>query len=763
MGSKKGKKRKKGKNAEYLNNKKNIEERGYHEAKKDIKDNGYPGATEDIADGGYLDEEDAEDIGYFDEEDVEDGDSGYLDEEDVEGGDSGYLDEEDAEDGDGGYLDEEDAEDGDGGYLDEEDAEDGDSGYLDEEDAEDGDGGYLDEEDVEDAGYLDEEDVEDNGYLDDDYDEFEDSADGGYDEMKGKITEDYGKAEDKTDETGDEMEAVTKNTDDDVIEQETDEEAGRRKRRRHKRIVMTLLSFLTLAVAFIAGSIYYISSLAYGVCRVEAGVGVSASDFMKNSDENAFFTVNSQPFDIAEPGEYKVKVKSGLFIHWCKLIIEDTIAPQATPVNVVLELGENCDADMFVTDVSDATQTKASYVEIPDFSKAGSQIVRVTLTDKGNNQSIYDVELFISPVFTDVMVEAGSEAPAIESFVIAADDVSFVTPIDNLDYTKVGDYEVSINADGQDYKSMLHVIDTTAPEVEVQNLERYALAPVSADDFTVSINDITQVSAAFAVEPDLSRIGTQDLEIVYTDEGNNDIVKQVELTLIEDTEPPVIEGAVDLEISIGDSVSYRKDVTVTDNCPDGLLMTVDTSQVDLNREGIYPVTYTATDLAGNICEVTVNLIVAPKVYDINEVYAAADAVLAKIITPEMTQLEQARAIFDYVTKHVGYINDSAKEDWVRGAYEGLIYGKGDCYVYACTSKVLLTRAGIVNMDIEKIPAKTLHYWNLVDIGGGWYHFDTTPRKDHPVIFMWSDAQLMDYSEKHNKSHNYDHSLYPVVN
>ncbi|MCM1264551.1 MAG: hypothetical protein NC313_17710, partial [Butyrivibrio sp.] len=558
-------------------------------------------------------------------------------------------------------------------------------------------------------------------------------------------------------------ETKAENTDNDVIEAEDDEELSRRRRRRRKRIIVTTMSFLILIAAVTAGSLYYINSLAYSVCRVEAGVEVSASDFMRNSDKNAFFTSNSQPFNISEPGEYNIKVKSGLFEHWCKLIIEDTIAPQATPVNVALELGESCEADMFVTEVSDATQTKIAYVESPDFSKAGSQSVKVMLTDKGNNQSIYEVELFISPVLADVTVEAGDKLPAVESFIIGADDVSFVTQVESIDYTKIGDYEILINADGQTYKSMLHIVDTTAPEVRVRNIEGYALLPVSADDFTISIDDVTQVSAAFVVEPDLSYIGTQDLEIVYTDEENNDVVKQVKLTLIEDTEPPVIEGAADLKIFIGDSVSYRKDVTVTDNCPDGLLMTVDTSQVDLNAEGIYPVIYTATDIAGNTAEVTVHLTVAPRVYDINEVYAAADAVLAKIITPEMTQLEQARAIFDYVVRHVGYISDSAKEDWVRGAYEGLVYGKGDCYVYACTSKVLLTRAGIANIDIEKIPSKSHHYWNLVNVGDGWYHFDTTPRKDHPVIFMWNDAQMMEYSDRHYKSHNYDHSLYPVVN
>lgn len=541
---------------------------------------------------------------------------------------------------------------------------------------------------------------------------------------------------------------------------ENPEEGGNRKR---SKIWLAALICLMLVIAFAAGGVYYIRSLAYKVCRVEAGVSVSPSDFLKEPDEKAFFTQNSQQFDITEPGEYKIEVKSGMFTHRCTLIITDTIAPQAETVQVILEMGEICEAESFVTGVTDATQVEVSYVETPDFTKAGSQSVSVALIDKGNNKTVLDSELFISQVLTDVTIEAGDKAPKLDSFIIEAKSSSFITKIESFDYSKVGDYEVLLSADGQTYKSTLHIIDTIPPEVEVQDIECYAFMPLGTEDFTVSVEDATEVNIAFKEEPDLSHIGAQDLEIVYTDGGNNEIVKQVKLTLIEDTEAPVIEGAVDLKAFIGDSVTYRKNVSVTDNCLEGLLMTVDTTAVNLNEEGVYPVTYNAKDLAGNVTSVTVNLTVTPRVYDINEVYAAADSVLARIITPEMSQLEQVRAIFDYIRSHVSYINHSEKDDWVRGAYEGLMYGKGDCFVYACMSKVLLTRAGIANIDIVKIPARTSHYWNLVNVGDGWYHFDTTPRKDHPVIFMWTEAQMMEYSGKHNNSHNYDHSLYPVVN
>ena len=143
----------------------------------------------------------------------------------------------------------------------------------------------------------------------------------------------------------------------------------------------------------------------------------------------------------------------------------------------------------------------------------------------------------------------------------------------------------------------------------------------------------------------------------------------------------------------------------------------------------------------------------------------ADDALATIIKTGMTNREKAQAIYKYIQSHVGYISFSEKGDYIRAAYEGLATGKGDCYVYASVAKVMLTRAGITNMDIERIPeGDSMHYWNLVDIGDGhgWYHFDTTPRKDKTKFFLWDDASIKAYSDAHNNCHNYDRSLYPDI-
>lgn len=540
----------------------------------------------------------------------------------------------------------------------------------------------------------------------------------------------------------------------------TERQDGKGKKRRGMILAgVAVLLLITLAV----GGWLYVDSLAYKLCRVEAGVAVAPSDFLKQADEGAFFTADSQPFSTAEPGEYQVKVKSGWFTHSCTLIVEDTIAPVGEAVPIRLELGENCGPEDFVKNISDATAVEISFAQEPDFARAGSQAVQVALTDRGDNRTVVESELFVSPVVEELTVEAGEMAPSVSRFLLEDMKGSFVTKVSSFDYHVPGDHQVVIQVDGTEYTSVLHIIDTIPPKARVQDVEGFAVLPRKAEDFVSEVEDATAVTAAFRQEPDLTHIGTQQVDIVLTDAGGNETVETARLILHEDSEPPVIEGAVDLVIYVGDGVSYRKNVTVEDNCPEGLRLTVDNSGVNLKEPGIYPVVYTAVDAAGNTASVTVQLTVIDRLYTIDEVNALADAVLEKIITPEMTDRDKALAIYNYIRRNVGYINHSEKGDWVRAAYEGLARRQGDCYVYASTAKALLTRAGIKNMDIAKIPTRREHYWNLVDVGDGWYHFDTTPRTDHTVFFLWTDADLMAYSAQHYNCHNYDRTLYPEIN
>lgn len=535
---------------------------------------------------------------------------------------------------------------------------------------------------------------------------------------------------------------------------------------------------LALIVGAAIGLYVYESGLVYSVVHVEAGISVDVADLLVKEDENAYFTGDSEAYDMSVPGEYHLKIHTGGFNHKCTLFVEDTTAPVVKAKEILdVEYGTTCEPEDFMENIEDATATTVSFVNQPDYNNMEEQHIGLTVTDLGNNVVTVQSVLRVSRVVTYLELEAGSDAPTARDFMISATDAvgTILTNLEEIDFVKVGEYPIQIEVEGVTYNSVIAVVDTIPPVFETKDIEGYALVKREAADFVVENEEWefavgnrlgdTEVTYTFETEPDVTKIGTQTLTIIGTDEGGNTCTRTANLTLKEDTEDPTITGG-DFTVYLGDSISYKSKVSIKDNCMDDLDVKVDTSKVNTAAEGTYPVTYTVTDAAGHSATLTVNMTIKEHTYDINELNEMADGIIANIITADMSQYDKAWAVFSYIRGHVGYVSESEKGDWVKAAYEGLNSGKGDCYVYASVSKLLLTRAGITNMDIERIPSgNSMHYWNLVDIGDGhgWYHFDTTPRKDHPTIFLWDDATIKEYSDNHNNCHNYDRTKYPVIN
>ncbi len=370
-------------------------------------------------------------------------------------------------------------------------------------------------------------------------------------------------------------------------------------------------------------------------------------------------------------------------------------------------------------------------------------------------------------VMEEVTIEAGESCPGAEAFLKWENkNASLVSEVnEGTVFHHVGDYDVIVRVYGRNVASVLHVRDTAAPEVVTRDVTIFGGENAEIEDFVADIRDATPFSVRFVREPDCVTAGVSTVLLEVQDEGGNVTAAEARLEVIYDTQPPVIHGVGELTMTAGGSISYKKGVTVTDDYDQEVQLNVDTSAVDTSRAGDYTVVYTAADNAGNKASVSTVLHVKPVTIDtVTEeiINAEADKLLAQLLTDSMSQYEQAKAIYDWCHSKIAYSDGTPKTNWVQGAYRGLVNRKGDCYTYAATAKCLLTRAGIKNMDIEKIPAKSMHYWNLIDIGDGWHHFDTCRRKDGSTFFYKTDAELMEYSNTHNKSHNYDRSLYPEI-
>lgn len=242
-----------------------------------------------------------------------------------------------------------------------------------------------------------------------------------------------------------------------------------------------------------------------------------------------------------------------------------------------------------------------------------------------------------------------------------------------------------------------------------------------------------------------------------------------------DTQAPVIAGAKDLEVYVGGTVSYRTGVTVTDNVDQNIKAEIDNSQVNLSQPGIYEVTYTATDAAGNTASVTIKLTVKAKPDNFVEpevIYAKADAILAQFIRDDMTDREKVEAVYVWTRRSVhltygsapkGFDHESA--DWLQTAYRliNLDVSKGDCYFFFAAQKLLLQRLGIPTIDCEKIyDGDSHHYWLLVSVDGGksYYHFDNVWSKS---LCLVTDAELDAFSAAVDSNpFNRDKSKYPAT-
>lgn len=238
-----------------------------------------------------------------------------------------------------------------------------------------------------------------------------------------------------------------------------------------------------------------------------------------------------------------------------------------------------------------------------------------------------------------------------------------------------------------------------------------------------------------------------------------------------DTTPPYVRGS-DVNVYCGGTISYRKYITVRDDSGMECSVEINSSAVDLDTIGRYPVEFVASDPSGNKAagKYYVNVIQRPAdpAKDLDGyIHQQASALLAKITTANMNQMQKAYAIYYWVKHNIYYTEKSDKSDWRLGAKQGFQTHTGDCFVSFAVSKALLMEAGIQNADVVKLRADdkdARHYWSFINVGTGWYHFDSTAyRVGHDYFFMLTDAELKAWDDKYYKGcHNYSHDGLPEL-
>jgi len=125
-------------------------------------------------------------------------------------------------------------------------------------------------------------------------------------------------------------------------------------------------------------------------------------------------------------------------------------------------------------------------------------------------------------------------------------------------------------------------------------------------------------------------------------------------------------------------------------------------------------------------------------------------VLDRLITPEMNDHQRVKVIHDWIVLRLAY--DVGLNRYT--AYEALRTGKAVCQGYALLAYKMFNAAGIPARIVEGAVPESDHAWNLVRVGGRWYHLDVT--WDDPVPDR-GGAVSYDYYLKTDEEMRKDHT------
>ena len=381
--------------------------------------------------------------------------------------------------------------------------------------------------------------------------------------------------------------------------------------------------------------------------------------------------------------------------------------------------------------------------------------------------------LTLSLQITTVHVEIGDRLSAED---IAGDGATFDEDFDPSFFEGTGVYHFGvILRDGKRKEVRLTVKDTKAPSLEIRDVY-YAIGGdlPTPKDFAVNVYEPNKFEGEFIGDlPSPRSPGKYQAKVRYFDAaGNKTKIYNVNMNLIYDSVAPTLNVAQDIFIYVGESISYRSAVTVSDNCVGEIKLIVDDSLVNTSEVGEYEAKIVAEDSVGNksvAASVTVHVMSIDDVK--SDLKGKITNVVEKIIDENMTKEQQCRAIYEYIQRNVDYTAVGYKGDRDLAAYNALfVTGEGDCYAFCAAAKAFFDYLGIENMQVQRMSGYTAdtHFWNIVNIGENgedkWYHFDATPMRREYTInsCLLTDAQIEAYSKLRFGFYKYDKSAFPAV-
>ena len=219
------------------------------------------------------------------------------------------------------------------------------------------------------------------------------------------------------------------------------------------------------------------------VLRVEYGTTPCASDLTKRDAE--LILKEEKP----SRGWHFCNLSIGGVPTPVLLHVVDTIAPSAEAVNRTVPLGTELGPDAFVKHVKDADTVRAAFEEVPDFHHEWDGTIRIVLTDGAKNETVIPVRISVRATIASLTVEAGSDIPGPEAFLLDSVNGVQTTVISPEMLHHAGTYPVAFAIDGGIVsQSQLIVADTEGKlwlfEIDIIRLDEEEFQQIIARDVT---------------------------------------------------------------------------------------------------------------------------------------------------------------------------------------------------------------------------------------------------------------------------------------
>ena len=131
--------------------------------------------------------------------------------------------------------------------------------------------------------------------------------------------------------------------------------------------------------------------------------------------------------------------------------------------------------------------------------------------------------------------------------------------------------------------------------------------------------------------------------------------------------------------------------------------------------------------------------------------AVASAVAA--VPKNVSEVEKVLAVNDYLVLNTAFAGE--KNTTAFTAYHALVGKSAVCQGYALAFSLIMSKLGITACVVTS--NSMMHMWNMVELGGKWYHVDVTWNDPEPDVLggvlhkylLLSDAKIRDVNHKHS--------------